>query len=295
MHDHTVRIMSSDGFLRASATTTTHLTKTICRLQGCDPTASVALARLIVGAALLGSQLKGDQRLALQIEGNGPLQRLQAESDASGHLRASVKNPLCGLPPTEDGRFDVAGAIGRAGFLHVVKDLGLKEPYRGMVQLQSSEIGEDLAWYLLTSEQIPSTVALGAVLDANGEVAAAGGLLVQTMPGADPALVPLLEERLLALPPISTSLRDGHTPEGLLARLFEGIPYGEQGQRQALSFRCGCSRAQAGRILATLGPEELLDLAGKPEATVVTCEYCRATYSFDGAALSSLVSTTGKA
>ncbi|HBT81955.1 MAG TPA: Hsp33 family molecular chaperone HslO [Desulfuromonas sp.] len=292
MPDHSVRIMSSDGFLRASAAVTTDLTRAICRLQGCDPTASIALARLVVGAALLGSQLKGDQRLALQIEGNGPLQRLQAESDAGGHLRASVKNPLCGLPP-KDGRFDVAGAIGRAGFLHVVKDLGLKEPYRGMVQLQSSEIGEDLAWYLLTSEQIPSTVAVGAVLDPAGEVAAAGGVLVQAMPGADPSLVPLLEERLLSLPPISTSLRDGHTPIGLLDRLFAGIPYGEQGQRQALSFHCGCSRAQAGRILLTLGREELQELAGKAEGTVVTCEYCRATYGFDGAALAALAAGPG--
>jgi len=290
MHDHTLRIMSTDGFLRASATATTHLTKAICRLQGCDPTATVALARLVAGAALLGSQLKGDQRLALQIEGNGPLQRLQAESDAGGHLRASVKNPLCGLPP-KDGRFDVAGAIGRAGFLHVVKDLGLKEPYRGMVQLQSSEIGEDLAWYLLTSEQIPSTIAVGAVLDAAGEVAAAGGLLVQAMPGADPALIPLLEERLLTLPPVSTSLRDGHTPIGLLAQLFDGIPYGEQGKRQALSFHCGCSRAQAGRILLTLGTKELQELASEPQATVVTCEFCRATYGFDGAALAALAGT----
>ncbi len=294
MPDHALRILSADGFLRASAVVTSDLTRAICRLQGCDPTATIALARLVAGAALLGSQLKGDQRLALQIEGNGPLQRLQAESDANGHLRASVKNPLCGLPP-RDGRFDVAGAIGRAGFLHVVKDLGLKEPYRGMVQLQSSEIGEDLAWYLLTSEQIPSTIAVGAVLDTQGEVAAAGGLLVQAMPGADPALVPLLEERLLALPAISTSLRDGSTPETLLAQLFAGIPYSEQGKRQPLSFRCGCSHAQAGRILMTLGPEELLTLAAKNEETVVTCEYCRTTYGFDGAALSALVAAAGSA
>ena len=156
----------------------------------------------------MGSLLKGRQRLALSVEGNGPLQKLQAETDADGHLRASVKNPLCGLPPRA-GRFDVAGAVGRAGFLHVTKDLGLKEPYRGMVQLYSSEIAEDLAYYLTTSEQVPSTVALGVTLGAEGEVAAAGGFLVQAMPGGDPALIPLLEKRLAELPATTVLLRQG--------------------------------------------------------------------------------------
>ncbi|MDX9709201.1 MAG: Hsp33 family molecular chaperone HslO, partial [Trichloromonas sp.] len=164
MTDHLVRILSKDGSLRAVAAATTNLTESIRRRQGTDPTATVALGRLVAGAALMGALLKGDQRLALMIEGSGPLQRLHAETDAFGHVRGSIKNPIAGLPPKAD-RFDVAGAVGKAGFLHVVKDLGLKEPYRGMVQLYSSEIAEDLAYYLTTSEQVPSTVGLGVALD----------------------------------------------------------------------------------------------------------------------------------
>jgi molecular chaperone Hsp33 len=223
----------------------------------------------------------------VQIEGNGPLRKLQAETDAHGFLRATIKNPLSGLPPKGDA-FDVAGAIGHAGFLHVVKDLGLKEPYRGMVQLQSSEVGEDLAWYLTTSEQVPSMIALGVRLDRDANVAAAGGILVQALPGADPHLLALLEERLQHFPPVSTLLFQGGTPQSLLAQLFVDIPFSEQARVQ-LAFRCSCSRRQAEQILASLGREELLALAAREEETFVTCEYCREVYGFTGAALSALV------
>lgn len=286
MNDHLLRIMTRDGALRASAALTTGVVAESCRRQGTDPTASVALGRLVSGTALLGSLLKGEERLAVQIEGNGPLRKLQAETDAHGSLRATIKNPISGLPPRNDA-FDVAGAIGHAGFLHVVKDLGMKEPYRGMVQLQSSEVGEDLAWYLTTSEQVPSLVALGVRLDREAGIAAAGGILIQALPGAAPEQIALLEERLLALPPLSSLLYEGGTPLTLLERLFAGIPFSEQA-RVPLAFRCSCSRKQAERILATLGREELLTLATRDEATVVTCEYCRESYGFAGAALSAL-------
>ena len=200
MKDHMIRILTRDGSLRATAAVTTNLVEEIRLLQGSDPTASVALARLVTGAALMGSLLKGEQRLALQVEGNGPLHKLFAESDAEGHLRASLKNPVAGLPPRDD-RFDVAGAVGRAGFLHVYKDLGLGEPYHGMVQLQSSEIGDDLAYYLTTSEQVPSSVALGVELAADGSVAAAGGFIVQALPPGDIPQIAGLEAQLRRMPP----------------------------------------------------------------------------------------------
>ncbi|MDH3998034.1 MAG: Hsp33 family molecular chaperone HslO, partial [Desulfuromonadales bacterium] len=163
MSDHLIRIISEDGAIRASIADTTLLCEETRRRQQSDPTATVAVGRLATAAALTGSLLKGQQRIALTLEGNGPLGRVQAEADALGQVRASLKVAVAGLPP-RDGRFDVAGAIGRAGFLHVVKDLGLKEPYRGMVQLQSSEIAEDMAYYFTTSEQTPSSVALGVEL-----------------------------------------------------------------------------------------------------------------------------------
>lgn len=282
MADQMIRILTSDGGLRATAADATGVVDEICRRQGTDLTAGVALGRLTVGAALLGSLLKGEQRLALQIEGNGPLQKLQAESDAAGALRASIKHPVCDLPP-RDERFDVATAVGRAGFLHVVKDLGLKEPYRGLVQLVSSEIAEDIAWYLTTSEQVPSSVALGVLPRADGSIAAAGGFLIQAMPGADDALLQHMEERVRTFPAMTSLLREGLTPDRILARLFAGIPYREQAVTP-LRFHCGCSRKQALRILALLPAGERAALHQEEEISV-TCEYCREVYRFTPAEL----------
>lgn len=282
MADHLVRIMTKDGTLRASAAATTELVGEICRRQGTDLTAAVALGRLATGAALFGSLLKDEQRLALQIEGNGPLQKLQAETDAQGTVRASIRQPLSGLTPRND-RFDVAGAIGRAGFLHVTKDLGLGEPYRSMVQLVSSEVAEDLAWYLTTSEQVPSTVALGVLPAEDGTIAVAGGYLIQAMPGADDATLSELETRIKTFPPTTTLLRDGLTPEEILARLFDGIDYTVQAT-VPLRFACGCSRRQALNILSLLPEDERSALQGETEI-VVTCEFCREPYSFTPAEL----------
>lgn len=277
MADHLVRIITKDGSLRACAAETTQLVDEICQRQGTDLTASVALGRLVTGAALFSSLLKDDQRLALQIEANGPLQKLQAETDAYGKVRASIRQPLSNLPPRND-RFDVAGAIGKAGFLHVTKDLGFGEPYRGLVQLVSSEIAEDLAWYLTTSEQIPSSVSLGVLPREDGHIAVAGGFLIQAMPGADDAQLAELEQRLLALPSMTSLLREGLTPEAILARIFSGIATIHQATLP-LKFDCSCSRQQALKILALLPAEERQPLQSEKEI-VVTCEFCRERYSF---------------
>jgi molecular chaperone Hsp33 len=285
MSDHLVRIVSRDGSLRAVAAQTTALVEESRRRQGTDPTATVALGRLVSGAALLGSLLKGEQRLALMVEGNGPLGKLHAETDAAGHVRASVRHPVAGLPLRE-GEFDVAGAIGRAGFLHVVKDLGLKEPYRGMVQLHTSTIAQDLAWYLTTSEQIPSSVALGVYVEADGRVSAAGGFLIQAMPPQDEDLIARVETRLAGLPPTTTLLRQGLTPLKILERLFDGIPFDVVGET-GLAFRCSCSRQQVQGVLGSLPPQELQGLAAEGEAAV-TCEFCKEVYRFSAAEVAAL-------
>jgi molecular chaperone Hsp33 len=283
MSDHLIRILTLDGAIRVSVAETTLLVEEVRRRQQTDPTATVAVGRLASGAALMGSLLKGDQRIGLTVEGNGPLKRIQAEADAHGHVRATVKVPLAGLPP-RDGRFDVAGAIGRAGFLHVVKDLDLKEPYRGMVQLVSSEIAEDLAYYFTTSEQTPSSVALGVELGQQTEVAAAGGFLVQLMPGADASLANRLAERLAALPPTTTMLRQGLPPAAIAARLLEGFPYRELGATP-LAFACNCSQEQTRALLRALGAEELDRIIEELGEARVTCEYCKETYLVDLATL----------
>jgi molecular chaperone Hsp33 len=279
MKDHLIRILTSDGSLRATAAVTTRLVEEIRRRQETDPTATVALGRLVTGAALMGSLLKGEQRLALMIEGNGPLRKLHAETDAAGHVRGSIKVPSAGLP-LRDGAFDVAGAIGRAGFLHVVKDLGLKEPYRGMVQLFRSTVAQDLAYYFTTSEQIPSSVALGVFVESDGRVSTAGGFMIQALPGGSEDLLARLEERLAVFPSTTTLLRQGLGPLQILERLLEGVPFAVKGTTD-LSFRCGCSRAQVGRMLTSLEAEERRELLEREEATTVTCEYCRETYTFN--------------
>lgn len=286
MNDHLVRILGNDGSLRAVAAVTSELTRAICRLQGTDPTASVALGRLVTGTALMGALLKGDQRLALMIEGSGPLQRLHAETDSAGHVRGSVKNPLAGLPPKAD-RFDVVGAIGKAGFLHVIKDLGLKEPYRGMVQLYTSEVAEDLAYYLTTSEQVPSTVGLGVNLDETLAVATAGGFLVQAMPGGDESLIPLLEERLRQLPPTTSLLSEGKSPLQILEQLFAGIPFTVQ-METPLEFRCNCSLPQVTAMLRRLDPEEVRAMIEEDRGARITCEFCKQTYAFTADDLAAL-------
>lgn len=286
MKDHLVRLVSNDGSLRAAAALTTGLIETMRQRQGTDPAASVALGRLVTGAALLGSTLKGEQRLALSIEGNGPLGKLLAETDAAGHVRGTVRHPVAGLP-LKGGRLDIVGAIGRAGLLRVTKDLGLKEPYCGLVELHSSEVAEDIAWYLATSEQIPSTVALGVYVEPDGAVSAAGGFLLQMLPGGRQELIPLLEERLAALPPVTALLQQGEAPRQILARLLADIPYTAKGEIP-LTFRCTCSRPQVGRMLQGLGAEELRHLQEREEETVVTCEFCKHPYRFSREELAGL-------
>ena len=277
MTDHMIRVLTLDGAIRVSVAATTFLVEEVRRRQQTDPTATVAVGRLATAAALMGSLLKGEQRIGLTVEGNGPLQRIQAETDALGHVRATLKVAHAGLPP-RDGRFDVAGAIGHAGFLHVIKDLDLKEPYRGMVQLVSSEIAEDLAYYFTTSEQTPSSVALGVELGHQAEVVAAGGFLLQLMPGADETVVERLSEHLAKLPPTTGMLRQGLSPEAIAERLLESDPYRILGSTE-LKFTCNCSQRQTLNLLRTLGADELDRLIEEDGGASVTCEYCKEVYT----------------
>jgi molecular chaperone Hsp33 len=272
-----IRILTLDGAVRVSVAATTLLVEELRRRQQTDPTATVAIGRLATAAALMGSLLKGGQRTGLTVEGNGPLQRIQAETDAHGHVRATLKVAHAGLPPRA-GRYDVAGAVGQAGFLHVVKDLDLKEPYRGMVRLVSSEIAEDLAYYFTTSEQTPSSVALGVELGRQAEVVAAGGYLLQLMPDADDAVAERLSAQLAELPPTTTMLRQGLTPEAIAGRLLEDFPYRVLGSTQ-LEFACNCSQRQILSLLRTLGADELDRLIEEDDGAAVTCEYCKEVYT----------------
>lgn len=287
--DTLVRGMSNDGSFRVAAVNATSLCAQICKLQQTDPTASVALGRVICAAALMISQLKGDQRLALSVEGNGPLKKLHAEVNAHGDVCASIKNPIANLPP-RDNKFDVAAAVGRAGFLRVVKDLGMKEPYSGMVQLCTSEIGDDVAQYFVESEQTPTSVALGVMLNRDGHISACGGVMLQVMPQTEAEKIDAVETRIKALPSISDLIAQGTTPEGLIHHIVPAENVHVYPATQ-LRFKCRCSKPGVARMLATLGIDQLHELQNSPDEYTVTCEYCRTRYNFTAEEIGQIIET----
>lgn len=276
--DYLLRVLTRDGRFRAVVCSMGTAVAEICRRHGTMPGASAALGRALVGGAMLGSQLKGNQRLAIKFEANGPLQKILVEADHAGNICGAVGDPTADVRQA-DGSVDVPATLGRAGFLTVTRDLGLKDPYRGMVQLASSRIGDDLAAYLTESEQIPSAVGVGVYLNEDGSIASAGGFLVQALPPQDEECIDRLMERIGTLPPLAESLRSGMTPEGLLQEIFGDQPW-DLLERRELRFRCSCSRQRTERALVSLGRQELLDLAQRPEPTEVSCEFCREIYAF---------------
>lgn len=286
MSDYICRAMSSSGGIRALACSAGELAREICALQQTSPTASIALGRGLAGGALMGALLKRGQRVALKFEGNGPLRKLIVEADSDGALRGCVGNPAADAEPLA-GRWNVPDLIGRAGFLTVTRDLGLGgEPYRGMVRLHSSEIGDDLAYYLTDSEQVPSAVGLGASLDETGHISVCGGFLLQALPRAETTEIEAIMERIASLPPLSDLLL-ASGPEGLLARIFGDLPY-RRLEGHAIFFRCGCSREKVERALLALGPSELGEIRAKREGAEVSCEFCRRVYHLDAAAIEKL-------
>lgn len=273
MTDYLVRIITTSENIRALACVTTDLVNEACRRHATQPTASAALGRALTAGTLMGALLKTGQRVALRFEGNGPLEKILVEAESNGTVRGRVGNPDV-LLLNPEGKLDVAAALGRAGFLTVTKDLGMKEPYRGMVQLLSSEIAEDLALYLTESEQIPSAVGLGVFVEPDNRISAAGGFLIQSLPPGNEEEVERLMEQIGKLPPITQMLREGKTPEDILATLFAGIPY-QVLEKRALAFQCTCSKEKIERALVSLGRAELTDMAEQEEETEVTCEFCR--------------------
>jgi len=275
--DYRVRSLAEDGGVRAIACVTTELVAEGCRRHGTWPAAAAALGRALTGGALMGALLKDKDRVALKFEGNGPLGKILVEADGEGAVSGYVGNPQVDLP-ARNGRPDVAGALGRAGFLTVTRDLGLREPYRSVVRLASGEIGEDLAQYFLESEQTPSAVGVGVFQDATG-VTAAGGFLVQSLPGADPELVDRVIDHIRTLPPVTEQLREGRRPEHMLAAIFGDVPFRNLEQRP-LRFQCHCGRERFEQALVALGREEVAGLAKRTEETVLICEFCRENYVF---------------
>ena len=277
MSDYILRILAKDAGIRAMAALTTDLVDEGARRHHTAPLSTAVLGHGLTATALMGALLKVQQRVALRVEGGGPVGRVLAESDAYGRVRGYVENPdLAGPLPITRER--IAEAIGSEGNLMVVKDLRLKSLYESVVPLQSGHLDDNLTFYLLESEQIPSAVRLGVQMSESGELVAAGGLLAQVMPGFDEGAWEQVQERLLALDP-GHELAEGRTPEDLLAEIFQDIPY-EVLEKRDVRFQCTCNREQITRVLMGLDVQELRDLVDEGGAEI-TCQYCGQVYHFD--------------
>ncbi len=240
------------------------------------PTASAALGRVMSGALLLSSLMKEGQKVILQVVGDGPLHGIVAEADREGRVRGYVKRPHIHLG-LKDGKLDVGRSIGK-GYLNVIKDLGLREYYRGIVPLQTGEIATDLAYYLNASEQLPAAVSLGVYVDADNSVKASGGFLVHPMPGAGEETIEYLEKRLKGIRPVTSMILDGMGP-GEIMREAVGQPVDVREEKE-VAFRCPCTRERVLDAFAALGEAEVREMVRKGEPLKVECRFCRTEYAF---------------
>lgn len=276
--DQWIKFMTHNGKFRGTVAVVTGIVQELIFRHDLWPTAAAALGRALAGGALLVGLLKDDQRIAIQFEGNGPLGKILLEaSHHDGTLRATVGNPHVDLQ-TPNGQFDVAKALGHTGWLTVTKDLGLRSPYVGTVALVSGEIGEDLAFYLADSEQIPSAVSVGTTLSSSG-AAFAGGFLLQAMPPIDELLVEEAMQRLTNIPGATSFLTQAKTLEEAIS-VIVGTHDFELLEQRDLHFACTCSREKTEQILLSLGKGELENMANAGHEIRVKCEFCRQEYTF---------------
>jgi molecular chaperone Hsp33 len=292
MADSLERVISQSGNFFGVACNTTKLVTEACRRHDVGPLAAAALGRALTGAALLAALLKDSQSVFLKFEGNGPLKKIITEAGYDGWVRGYVANPHADVP-LKNGRIDVATGLGRAGFLTVVKDIGNNQKYPGTIQLYTSEIGEDLAYYLSQSEQTPSAVALAIHLEKDGSIGASGGFLVQSLPPADETVLAQLEKEIAAMPPLSQLLLEGKSPSEILSLLFKKIPHKTIGSRK-LVYACSCNRAKMEGALFSLGEEDIRYLLEKENGAEVHCEFCRQSYRFGKNELLALLKTDQK-
>ncbi len=293
MPDLLVSASAPEAGIAIAAAITTDLVTEIRRRHDLSPVATAATGRLTTGATLFGVSLKGSERITLQITGDGPIGSIAAdawllEPDVLG-ARGFARNPYPDLPLNAAGKFDVAGVIGE-GSLQVTKSYEVGQPYVGVVPLYSGEIAEDIASYLVNSEQIPSVVALGVLANPDG-VLAAGGVLAQVLPGADDRAIAALEERALAMPPVTTLIRDGADAHALLHALAGSTQVRMQ-RSLAIRFACTCTREKVEAALLGMGAEELRALAAERSESEATCEFCKKAYVFTAAELRELAERT---
>jgi len=277
--DILVRGTAWGGKIRVFAVRTTDLVDELRRRHRTYPTATAALGRTATAGAIMGAMLKGQEKLTIQVKGDGPIGQIVVDANADGEVRGYVDHPDIHLPSNAVGKLDVAGAVGREGHIHIIKDLGMKEPYRGSIPIISGELGEDFTYYFATSEQTPSIVGLGVLVDRDGSVLNAGGFIVQLMPGVTDEDITKLEQAVAAMPPVTALFDQGETPEEVLRWLV-----GEDMQLMdslEIKFKCKCSRDRVERTLVSLGEQGLSELIDEDGQAEIVCHFCNEAYQFD--------------
>ncbi|WP_028595178.1 Hsp33 family molecular chaperone HslO [Paenibacillus assamensis] len=284
--DMLVRGVAMQGQVRVFAVRTTKLVDELQHRHQTYPTATAALGRTVTAAAMMGAMLKGEEKLTVQVNGDGPIGKIVADANAKGEVRGYATHPQVHLASNSEGKLDVAGAVGRDGFIHIIKDLGLKEPYRGSSPIVSGELGEDFTYYFATSEQTPSAVGLGVLVDTDNTVLHAGGFIIQLLPGLSDEQITKIEKSLSVLPPVTTLLDQGLELEELLGQIVDDVQIMDT---HPIEFRCQCSRERVEATLISLGKQELNELIEEEGQAEVVCHFCNEAYQFNKEDLTTLV------
>ncbi len=280
MSDYIVRATAADSSIRAFAITSKEMVEAARAHHNTSPIMTAALGRLLSGGAMMGIMMKGDKDLlTLQIQCSGPAKGLTVTADSHGNVKGFAMNPDVDLPPNAQGKLNVGGALD-LGILSVIKDMGLKEPYVGQCQLQTGEIAEDLTYYFATSEQIPSAVGLGVLVDKDGSVMQAGGFIIQLMPFTPDDVIDRLEKKITEIDSVTQMLEKGMTPEQILEEIL-----GEFGleitDTVETAFKCDCSKEKISRALATISKKDMDDIINDGESIEVKCQFCNTAYKFE--------------
>lgn len=293
MSDMILRAIARDAGIQISAAVTTGLVERARQIHHASPLAAAALGRTLTATAIMGSQLKiEDGSVTVQVKGNGPLETIVCVGDADGYVRGYLQDPAADLPLRADGKLAVGAGVGR-GYLMVIKDIGMKDPVTGTVALVNGEIAEDLTRYFAESEQIPSACALGVLVDTDRTIKAAGGWLVQLMPGVKDADIDRLEANLADIAPMTTMLEQGMTLEQIVQTVLEGFAV-DFLQTDPIGYRCACSRDKVERALISMGKKELSKMAEEQEVSEVTCQFCDTIYTFTREELQQLLAQAEK-
>jgi molecular chaperone Hsp33 len=287
MSDYLIRATGFNGHVRAFAARTTDIVEEIRRRHDMWNTATAAAGRTLTVTLMMGAMLKGEERLSVKVKGGGPIGQIIAEANAHGEGRAYVTNPHVHFELNDKGKLDVARAVGTDGFLYVVKDLGMREPYQGSSPIVSGEIGEDFTYYFAVSEQTPSAVGVGVLVNPDDRsVLAAGGFIVQLMPGTPDEVITQIEQRVSTLPQVSRMIGEGLTPEEILDRILDEPKILS---RTSIQFTCTCSTEKVGEALISLGREEMESMIREQGEAEVHCHFCNERYHYDKEALEEIL------